>query len=493
MTDRYSELKDFLEGHGNDDSHSVFTTDLSLQLFDNLKGLLGLSEEERLILEDAALLHDAGTAIDPDNHVSAGAELLLKHDVPGLKTKRKNQVVAVILHHASKSDGKEVPACVAGVMNDLHVLRCAMILRIADGLDHCRLQDCFLKKVECSGDTVTLFLSKCYYPAGVQHALNKADYWKKVCDRRLSILSDSPRGKLDSFVGFLEPGDNALSAAGKLLFRQFRQATDQILPVLMDDDDPEPLHEMRVAIRRFRELLRIFRPLIGSQRCDALRKEASEFCDLLGPFRDADVWCAFIKSQLPLLSEAGKREAEKYLAEQEVLRKTSRRMLREILESAALKSFTADVSLFLKVELPVLRRESDGASILPFAVKRFCKYYRRVVGLKQRSNEMEKLHEQRKIVRRARYCAEFFSGVIGEDMEKAVLRLKALSDSLGMVHDIHAALVRLEKSPDCPEELISILCERREDCLRIVDKDWKKAFKKHFRKSLLNRVESVMG
>src|SRR5205814_5216193 len=54
-------------------------------------------------------------------------------------------------------------------------------------------------------------------------------------------------------------------------------------------DDPEDVHQARVATRRLRPDLRTFRPLLDQARSEALRDELKWLADLLGANRDADV------------------------------------------------------------------------------------------------------------------------------------------------------------------------------------------------------------
>src|SRR5581483_6744522 len=54
-------------------------------------------------------------------------------------------------------------------------------------------------------------------------------------------------------------------------------------------DEPEAVHDMRVAIRRLRSTLRTFRPLWNQERAGAVRDELKWLADLLGPVRDGEV------------------------------------------------------------------------------------------------------------------------------------------------------------------------------------------------------------
>ncbi|HEY0636908.1 MAG TPA: CHAD domain-containing protein, partial [Pseudonocardiaceae bacterium] len=53
--------------------------------------------------------------------------------------------------------------------------------------------------------------------------------------------------------------------------------------------DPEDLHQMRVAVRRTRAVLRAARPLLDRRWADGLRARLGDVGRALGPVRDLDV------------------------------------------------------------------------------------------------------------------------------------------------------------------------------------------------------------
>lgn len=66
----------------------------------------------------------------------------------------------------------------------------------------------------------------------------------------------------------------------------------ECLPVIVDQRMPEGVHQMRVALRRFRAVERIFRTGAGDAALEKLARKARGFARLLGPARDWDVFLA---------------------------------------------------------------------------------------------------------------------------------------------------------------------------------------------------------
>ncbi|OYQ34171.1 hypothetical protein CHU95_11975 [Niveispirillum lacus] len=72
-------------------------------------------------------------------------------------------------------------------------------------------------------------------------------------------------------------------------------------PVTRLGQDPEGVHQMRVALRRLRSALQIFRPFIPSDQMDSLGPRVKALADALGPARE---WDVFLGELLPPLVKA---------------------------------------------------------------------------------------------------------------------------------------------------------------------------------------------
>jgi CHAD domain-containing protein len=78
------------------------------------------------------------------------------------------------------------------------------------------------------------------------------------------------------------------NAAARVLRTQAAQMEAQLLGVL-NDEDPEHLHDLRVALRRARCALHLFREGLGPHRCHALSAELRDVALPLGQLRDLDL------------------------------------------------------------------------------------------------------------------------------------------------------------------------------------------------------------
>ncbi len=125
-----------------DQRHAEHVRELSLMLFDQLQALHHLPPQARVQLEAGALLHDAGHRISHRAHHKHGEYLALNGDIPGLASRDRNIVGAIVRYHNRKSEpASHHPSYSALNNNDKRIARrLSAIMRIAEGLDHSHRQ-----------------------------------------------------------------------------------------------------------------------------------------------------------------------------------------------------------------------------------------------------------------------------------------------------------------------------------------------------------------
>jgi CHAD domain-containing protein len=194
-------------------------------------------------------------------------------------------------------------------------------------------------------------------------------------------------------------------------------------------DEPEAVHDMRVAIRRLRSTLRTFRPLWNAARLSAVRDELSWLAHQLGPVRDGEV-------MLARLTEAVGAEPD-----QLVLGPVAARV-REWLTAdtaAARKRLLAALDsrryLALLDALDGLLDPPPDRAAPRTLVARARKALRRADADVAAARTDPQLHESRKRVKRARYAVEALTPVAGKPARRLAKRLRALQDVLGTHQD----------------------------------------------------------
>ncbi len=209
---------------------------------------------------------------------------------------------------------------------------------------------------------------------------------------------------------------------------------------------PVPVHQMRVATRRLRSALSIFKhPAACAQTAPlgaALRQTAAQ----LGAARDWDVFLTGLGAQVAeafpddarvaaLLAAGQRRRAKAYAA------------LREHLGSAAFRGVSLSLACAANLRpwdgLDPARDQVLQADAAAFASEVLARRLRGVrhAGRGLRHLPVPALHELRKDCKRLRYAAEFFAPLFPAKPGRRFLRhLGALQEVLGLLNDGAAAV-----------------------------------------------------
>lgn len=134
--------RSFARRLGYEQQHAEHVRELSILLFDQLQPVHHLPAPSRVLLEAGALLHDTGHLISHRGHHKHGEYLALHGDVPGLESRDRAVVAALVRYHNRKSEPAGHHAAYSSLSNaDKRIARrLGAILRIAEALDHSHRQ-----------------------------------------------------------------------------------------------------------------------------------------------------------------------------------------------------------------------------------------------------------------------------------------------------------------------------------------------------------------
>jgi CHAD domain-containing protein len=193
-------------------------------------------------------------------------------------------------------------------------------------------------------------------------------------------------------------------------------------------DDPEDVHQARVATRRLRSDLRTFRPVLDQDWVARVRAELKWLGEVLGAVRDADVLDERLRRQIAALPDAGPADAEAA----SILQRLSAE--RSADHAALVEALTTDryVNIVNALERAAAQPHPE---IEPTVVRKPWKHLHKAVKALGPEPADEALHEVRKKAKQCRYALEAVAPVVGDpatDWAKAVAGVQSV---LGDVND----------------------------------------------------------
>ncbi|MBI1205783.1 MAG: CHAD domain-containing protein [Azospirillum sp.] len=261
------------------------------------------------------------------------------------------------------------------------------------------------------------------------------------------------QGRLDSFAKAgrvtLEPDCTAEDALARIL----RSCLAQLLgneTCAVKGADPEGIHQMRVAIRRMRSALSVFRSLLPLEQYAGLVEEIRWLAAALGPARDWDVFhdellaparLAFAEvpdsaEDLKALAIAAKTQRERGYAE-----------ARAAILSPRYTALVLTLARWLETRgwrgQPVTAESARLFNpVTALADRLLARRHKRArkAGAELASLSAEQRHRLRIALKKLRYAVEFFRTLYDEKSVRRYLeRLTELQDALGHLNDVATA------------------------------------------------------
>jgi len=184
-------IANFIRFYDLDLEHARQVRRLSLKLFDELRPLHGLDEEERKILGLTALLHDCGLVVDYYHHPEHSYYLILNYGLNGLTHKELIYCALIASLHEPGHYRKfwQEHRDLLDLEDINNIKKLAALLRLAEGLD--RQEAGLVRDLECQifTDRVQIRVSAGLAADTEIYCGNlNGDLFKKVYQRKLEII-----------------------------------------------------------------------------------------------------------------------------------------------------------------------------------------------------------------------------------------------------------------------------------------------------------------
>jgi CHAD domain-containing protein len=253
-------------------------------------------------------------------------------------------------------------------------------------------------------------------------------------------------------------------------------------------DDPEDVHQARVATRRLRSDLRTFKSLLDQERAAPLRDELKWAADLLGAARDADVLLERLRRDADKLPQRDALAVAGLLRRLAAERDRARVRVREGFGSDRYVDLIERLVAFAQVPPLVGDWAQPAVDVLPGLVSPTWKHLQRSVEQLGDPPRPDELHQVRIRAKRCRYASEAVAPAIGREASRFASAVAGVQSVLGDHHDAYVADAWLREASTAVDaaqvlaagELISLqMLEAAE-----LEKQWPKAWAKASKKSL---------
>lgn len=272
------------------------------------------------------------------------------------------------------------------------------------------------------------------------------------------------------------PADVIRSALASSVSRLFAH-----VPVAIVGEDPEGVHQARVATRRLRSDLRTFEPLLEPVWEARLRRELGWLADELGSVRDLDVLGRRLGRIVSGLQPDTHRVAGAVLLRRldHERDEAHRRLVDHLRDQRALELFDH------------LLAAADEPHLVDTATREGRKRMRRLVRkpwrrLQRAADELGKapapadLHALRILAKRVRYSTEAVLAAFGPRAAKFAAAATSMQDRLGELNDAAVASVWLEKAardvPPTSAFVAGRIAQRLDDQAMARTGEWRDSF-----------------
>lgn len=222
-------------------------------------------------------------------------------------------------------------------------------------------------------------------------------------------------------------------------------------PVVLETNDPEGVHQMRVALRRLRSALLLFDAALPVMQANWLKQECKWLAGALGPARNWDVFLAEVLAPIEA-DRLGDPALAALRAQCERARARHYESARATILSPRYTNLVLNLGRWLdeagwRIAAPTARRQRLGAPLRPYADGVLDRRYRKVRkgGRRLASATPEARHSLRIAIKKLRYASEFFASLYkARAAGPMIADIAQLQDHLGNLNDLAVTERQLE-------------------------------------------------
>jgi CHAD domain-containing protein len=433
----------------------------ALALFEGAAAAHQLPDDARQLLQVAADCYLAAGSDGGADHVARRArDLALAAPIAGLTPDQQAIVAGAAALQRDKARPRREPALLRLDTDDQKVaVQLAAILRVARALSAEPPAD-LLAQVD--GDATTLAIDGARAAELAAAVAAGSDLWRETIGP-LAIRAAQPGEVLTPLhagVNGLEPairrdaaapdqldGGESIAEGARRVLRRFFGRMLAREDAVIKDEDPEDVHQMRVASRKLRAALQIVEGIYDPADIRRYRRGLRRVAEALADVRDLDVFGAHVLAYLGTLPEESRAEIVPLVAAIEVQRTQARAILIDDLDERRYQKFKREFATFLTTPGEGLASDEGidaNTRVRDFAGSAIWRRYEQWRAHELTLASDDGRHEARIAGKRLRYTLEFFAEALGPNVEQVLAPLVALQECLGALQDSVVARQRIE-------------------------------------------------
>jgi len=249
--------------------------------------------------------------------------------------------------------------------------------------------------------------------------------------------------------------DQRADAGAVAVLRSLLEVIGENFEGTISGEDPEHLHQLRIAVRRSRTVQRQLKDVFVPEELPGYRAEFRWLQQATGPARDLDVYVEDLESLREMLPEQMRPDLDPLVPVLAHSRLAARADMTRALRSDRTANLIEDWERLLETltERPAHDRPSAEKPIGEVAGKRIRKVYKRIVKMGRaikHDSPPEAYHELRKKGKELRYMLELFGpSLFGEEAVGPFIKtLKGLQDVLGRHQDREVQIAMLSSTAE---------------------------------------------
>jgi CHAD domain-containing protein len=431
-------------------AHAQHVSTLALGLFDALQPIHQQPPRMRALLEAGALLHNVGLSVDEPNHHHAGRDIIVASSLQGFDPAERVMLACMVAFHRKNVQPSSEPLFNALSSPQQHqTLVLSALVRVADGLDCSLSQTTEIDEIRDSrleSEAQTQLespISSRQSPLNIRvrgphshedaaRAMKKADLWNMLFPP-LHITARMTR-----------PGimpDDPLAQSGRRILRY------QVELLSPEEWRPnggvtaEGIHELRVATRRLRTILRVFKPYYSDKAVQPISKGLRDLARVLFDARELDVSVRALKLFHQAANDETRQGLQPLLDAWKAQRKTAREEVQRYLEGERYLAWLDALERFVKTDTHDRPPQVGEPYYLRHVVDKVMAGHLaavRVYDTLPVLPPVADLHAARIAVKRLRYVTDAFREVLPPERAEQILSACAAArDEYGVLHDAH--------------------------------------------------------